>query len=287
MFSSKESSDLPWHPGQSVTVTPIVIDGKTGSIVTRVITQHNKPNPILVSFRANDQNPDPAQWVEWLRIPSLGPWHYARRDHIEHARRVLTRLRAPSTECSFEGCGRHLEAKGLCKAHYEQVRRGESLRVLNPRRAATVPSAEWFWAQTTRRGECLEWARSVNSQGYAQVSVQGQPVKAHRLAYTFAGGVIPDGAYIDHICRNRRCVEPTHLRPATAKQNAENTKLRSDNTSGFRGVSWNTRNGKWSVRVTHLGRQISGGHFSELEDAARRASEIRSELYTHYEEPTP
>lgn len=54
--------------------------------------QHNEPNPILVSFRANDQNPDPAQWAEWLRLPSLGPWHYARRDHIDHARRVFLRL---------------------------------------------------------------------------------------------------------------------------------------------------------------------------------------------------
>jgi hypothetical protein len=63
--------------------------------------QHNEPNPILISFRANDQNPDPAQWVEWLRLPSLDPWHYARRDHIDHARRVLTRLARLQTEVTL------------------------------------------------------------------------------------------------------------------------------------------------------------------------------------------
>lgn len=54
--------------------------------------QTNPSNQILLSFRANDLNPDPKQWVEWLRIPGLGPWYYADRKQIDHARRVLTRL---------------------------------------------------------------------------------------------------------------------------------------------------------------------------------------------------
>jgi hypothetical protein len=54
--------------------------------------QHNEPNPILVSFRANDQHPDAQRWADSLRQPSLSSWHNASPDHIEHARRVLERL---------------------------------------------------------------------------------------------------------------------------------------------------------------------------------------------------
>lgn len=54
--------------------------------------QHNPTNPILASFRANDMNPRAADWARWLDRPSLGAWHHADAAHIDHARRVLTRL---------------------------------------------------------------------------------------------------------------------------------------------------------------------------------------------------
>lgn len=56
----------------------------------------NPSNPILLSFRANDLSPDPKQWVKWLERPTLGPWFYADRHHVDHARRVLSRLAALS-----------------------------------------------------------------------------------------------------------------------------------------------------------------------------------------------
>lgn len=54
--------------------------------------QHNEPNPILVSFRSNDMNPRASDWAKWLVRPSLGAWHHADSTHIDHARKVLTRL---------------------------------------------------------------------------------------------------------------------------------------------------------------------------------------------------
>jgi hypothetical protein len=186
--------------------------------------------------------------------------------------------------CSFDGCSRDAHAVGMCKAHYEQRRRGEEMRPLKPRRASSIPSAEWFWAQTTRRGECRDWNLAVNSHGYGQVSVQGRTVQAHRFAFMLSGATIPDGMLVDHRCRNRRCVEPRHLRLATKKQNAENVGLRKDNTSGVRGVTWAAQRRRWMVTVTHNGRHINGGYFRELEDAKQRATELRRGLYTHSEE---
>jgi len=186
--------------------------------------------------------------------------------------------------CSFDGCARPTHASNLCEGHYEQRRRGETLRPMRPRRSDPVPSADWFWKQTKPNGDCREWKLAINSDGYGSVSVLGRTVKAHRYAYMLSGAELPDSAAIDHICRNKRCVEPRHLRIATKKQNAENVGLRSDNSSGVRGVSWVKSRGRWVVTVGHNGKHINGGYFEDLDSAGRRARELRAALYTHAEE---
>ena len=61
---------------------------------------------------------------------------------------------------------------------------------------------------------CIEFTGSkVN--GYGQVRRNNRMVKAHRLAYELFVGPIPDGLQLDHLCRNRACVRPDHLEPAT------------------------------------------------------------------------
>lgn len=148
----------------------------------------------------------------------------------------------------------------------------------------TVPTADWFWQQTTVNGECREWSLALNSDGYGILSVRGRSVRAHRYAYKLSGSELPDGAALDHICRNKRCVEPKHLRIASKKQNAENVGLRIDNSSGERGVSWVKSRRRWVVTVGHNGKHINGGYFKDIESAKKRAREIRDALYTHAEE---
>lgn len=76
-----------------------------------------------------------------------------------------------------------------------------------------------FWARIDRRsaGECWEWIGPVTANGYGRFSprVDGvlRRVMAHRVAYEDLVGPIPDGLVIDHLCRNRRCVNPLHLEP--------------------------------------------------------------------------
>lgn len=55
--------------------------------------------------------------------------------------------------------------------------------------------------------ECLEWEGSVSPEGYGRVGSSYM----HRVAYEKEYGPIPAGSQIDHLCRNRRCVKPSHL----------------------------------------------------------------------------
>lgn len=67
---------------------------------------------------------------------------------------------------------------------------------------------------------CRIWLGSKNSSGYGTISTKSLPENlAHRLVWHIKKGAIPDGAYIDHLCRNRDCVEVSHLEVVTFKEN--------------------------------------------------------------------
>lgn len=55
--------------------------------------------------------------------------------------------------------------------------------------------------------------------GYGAVGIGGQTVYAHRYVYERLVGPVPSGLVIDHLCRNRACVNPTHLEPVSQREN--------------------------------------------------------------------
>lgn len=66
---------------------------------------------------------------------------------------------------------------------------------------------------------CWEWQHWISSEGYAQLWHNGQRVTGHRWFYERDKGPIPEGLWLDHLCRNRRCVNPDHLEPVTHIEN--------------------------------------------------------------------
>jgi hypothetical protein len=67
--------------------------------------------------------------------------------------------------------------------------------------------------------ECIVWPRFLDKDGYGRVWIDGKSALAHRVAYEIARGEIPLGLTIDHLCRNRACINPAHLEPVTQVEN--------------------------------------------------------------------
>lgn len=124
-------------------------------------------------------------------------------------------------------------------------------------------------------------AGSIATNGYVYVKVDGQKYCAHRLAWLYVHGEWPNDE-IDHINGTRADNRIANLRDVPRSVNNQNRlHLRSDNTSGFAGVS-RTAEGRWRARACVGGQEVRLGHFDTPEAANEACVNAKRRLYAGF-----
>jgi hypothetical protein len=88
----------------------------------------------------------------------------------------------------------------------------------------TTPSlVERFWSRVSidTGTTCWNWIGKKDRADYGVFYISGDKrnARAHRFSYELHLGTIPEGLVLDHLCRNKRCVNPEHLEPVTQREN--------------------------------------------------------------------
>lgn len=160
------------------------------------------------------------------------PKHYVRwkvTGDPSKTKPVGRRKKVP-TPCVVENCDMLERSRGLCSRHYQRLLYHGSVETcLNGR---GTPRSELFLAKVEVVGECWRWTGVVTPRGYGMFR-DGKMRSAHRWAYESFIGPIPNGLQLDHLCHtddhsclggdecpHRRCVNPAHLEPVTARGNS-------------------------------------------------------------------
>lgn len=92
------------------------------------------------------------------------------------------------------------------------------------------PPQDRFWAKVDKNGPtpehrpdlgpCWVWTGARKGKGYGSFFLDGKCRRAHRVAFEWQNGSIPNGLQTDHLCRNRLCVNPDHLEAVDNRTNS-------------------------------------------------------------------
>ena len=119
----------------------------------------------------------------------------------------------------------------------------------------------------SRRVRIGSVAGTVREDGYIRIVIDGRKHRAHRLAWLYIHGTFPT-ADLDHIDHCRASNRIGNLRLATRSENNKNMRLSTKNTSGYKGVSWIKRAGKWQAGACLNGKHYWLGYFPTAEQAS-------------------
>ena len=110
-----------------------------------------------------------------------------------------------------------------------------------------------------------------NGHGYLICNLYENAIgKSHKIHRLVANAFIKNPnnkECVDHKDNHRTNNHLTNLRWATSKENNQNSNMRKDNTSNFKGISWHKRTNKWRARINIDGIEIHIGYYENLEDA--------------------
>lgn len=115
------------------------------------------------------------------------------------------------SECTIEGCGKPVLAKGWCSMHYNRWRKNGDPLTIRQEQHHGLSLMERLLARRQINGSCWEWTGSADVRGYGRLNIGNAPVLVHRASWEAHHGPIPAGKYVCHRCDNPKCFRPEHL----------------------------------------------------------------------------
>jgi len=140
---------------------------------------------------------------------------------------------------------------------------------LNQGKTCKVDQEDFDWV--------VQWKWTYFQCGYAGRKVDKKLIYLHRL---IMGN--PAGKTIDHINGDTLDNRRENLRICTHAENLRNVKMHKNNTSGYRGVTWDKRYGKWASRIKYNYKNIHLGFFNDPEVAYERYKQEAVKLFGEY-----
>jgi len=137
-----------------------------------------------------------------------------------------------------------------------------------------------YWKIDRKKVKTGQKAGRQKSNGYCEVRFNGKLHGTHRLIFMMFHGYMP--GIVDHIDGNPSNNLIENLREATHKENIRNSKIPKDNTSGFKGVTKNKGDTKWTAQCVVDGKRHYLGQYADIHDAAEVVKNFREEKHGEF-----
>ena len=124
--------------------------------------------------------------------------------------------------CKYEKCNLNSVTSGYCQGHYMQIRRGKKLSPLYNH--LTIKERIEMKVIENKNG-CLIWQGQIDTAGYPNMKFKGKNYLVHRAYYKEIVGNIESYDTLDHICRNKLCINPKHLEPVSRSENVKRMQI--------------------------------------------------------------
>lgn len=125
-------------------------------------------------------------------------------------------------------------------------------------------------------------AGATDDVGREQICFNRNMYYSHRLIWIYHFGDIPNEMEVDHINRNNKDNRIENLRLAHRWENEYNKSIRSDNTSGYKGVWFCRRSSKWKAEIIKQKKKVHIGTFENKEEAFKATQEMRILLHKEF-----